>query len=185
MTKKKYKHLTISDRYTIEKMYLAKKYTVAEIAEVIGCCRATIYNELKRATYNHRNSDWTEEIRYNPDLAEEKYQQHLREKGPGLKIGNDIALADYIEAKIINDKYSPQAVLNDIKNKGLEFSVEIKSVNTLYSYIEKGIFMSLIIDHLPIKKSRKRKNKRRVQKRAAAGPSIEKRPFEADDRILL
>ena len=106
----------------------------------------------------------------------------MREKGPGLKIGNDIALADYIEAKIINDKYSPQAVLNDIRNKGIEFSVEIKSVNTLYSYIEKGIFMSLIIDHLPIKKSRKGKNKRRVQKRAAAGPSIEKRPFEADDR---
>ena len=82
--KKKYKHLTISDRYTIEKMYLAKKYSVAEIAEVIGCCRATVYNELKRATYVHRNSDWTEEVRYNPDMAEEKYQQHLREKGPGL-----------------------------------------------------------------------------------------------------
>ena len=182
MTRKKHKHLTISDRYVIEKMILAKKYSVADIAEVIGCCRATIYNELKRATYVHRNSDWTEEVRYNPDLAEEKYQKHLREKGPGLKIGNDIALADYIEAKIINDKYSPQAVLNDIRNKGLEFSVEIKSVNTLYSYIEKGIFMSLIIDHLPIKKARKGKNKRRVQKRAAAGPSIEKRPFEADDR---
>ena len=88
----------------------------------------------------------------------------------------------YIEAKIINDKYSPQAVLNDIRNKGIEFSVEIKSVNTLYSYIEKGLFRDLIIDHLPIKKAKKGKNKRRVQKRAAAGPSIEKRPFEADDR---
>ena len=182
MTRKKYKHLTLSDRYTIEKMYRTKKYSVAEIAEVIGCCRATIYNELKRATYTHTNSDLTEEERYNPDMAEAKYQQHLREKGPGLKIGNDIELADYIESKITNDKYSPQAVLNEIKNKGLEFSVEIKSVNTIYSYIEKGIFMSLTIDHLPVKRAKKGPKKRRVQKRAAAGPSIEKRPFDADDR---
>lgn len=182
MMKKKYSHLTLSDRYVIEKMLLAK-YTVAEIAEVIGCCRATVYNEIKRATYVHRNSDWTEEVRYNPDLAEEKYQRHLREKGPGLKIGNDIALADFIESKIVNEKYSPQAVLNEIKhNDGLNFKTDIKSVNTVYSYIDKGIFMSLTIDSLPIKKSRKGKNKRRVQKRAAAGPSIEKRPFEADDR---
>ena len=31
---------------------------------------------LRRAI--HRNSDWTEEERYNPDEAERKYQENLR-----------------------------------------------------------------------------------------------------------
>lgn len=55
---------------------------------------------------------------------------------------------------------------------------------TLYSYIDKGIFLKLTNKDLPVKKNKKRKYKkvRKQQKRAAAGDSIEKRPEEIGQR---
>lgn len=56
--------------------------------------------------------------------------ENLRAKGPELKIGKDHKLAEYIEDKIADDKYSPEAVLGEIEAKGLDFNTSI-SVNTL------------------------------------------------------
>ena len=36
-------------------------------------------------------------------------------RGTQLKIGNDIAYANYIEDKIVNEDYSPAAVLGELK----------------------------------------------------------------------
>ena len=35
----------------------------------------TIYNEIKRGTYRHLNSDYTYENRYDPDLGQLKYDE--------------------------------------------------------------------------------------------------------------
>lgn len=116
------------------------------------------------------------------DTVEVKYQQNLRDKGPDLKIGKDHRLAEYIETKIAEDGYSPGAVLGEIKAKGLEFETEI-SKPTLYSYIDKGIFLTITNKELPVKGRRKKKNKKvRRQARANAGTSIEKRPEDIDTR---
>ena len=40
-----------------------------EIAENLGVHISTIYREKKRGQYEHRNSDWTTEIRYSPDTV--------------------------------------------------------------------------------------------------------------------
>lgn len=54
---------------------------------------------------------------------------------------------------------------------------------TLYSYIDKGIFLRLTNKNLPVKKNTKRKYKKvQKQARASAGESIEKRPEEIDTR---
>lgn len=177
---KHFSHLTWSDRLYIEKLH-NKGYNPQEIADVVGCCRTTVYNELRRGRYIHTNSDLTEEVRYSPDKAQAKYDADKKNKGPGLKIGSDIELAEYIEDKIIEEKYSPQAALYAIKREKKQFTVEIKSVNTIYSYIEKGIFLNLSLEHL----HRKKKNsKRRVKrgKRAPKGTSIEKRPDVVSER---
>lgn len=106
-------------------------------------------------------------------------------RGTQLKIGNDIAYANYIEDKIVNEDYSPAAVLGELKAQGKEgdFSVTV-CVTTLYSYIDKGIFLKLSNKNLPVKKNKKRNYKKvqRQQKRAAAGESIDKRPKEIDTR---
>ncbi len=48
--KRKGMHLTWNDRLTIEKMLL-QGIEKKGIAKTIGCCLATVYNEIKRATY--------------------------------------------------------------------------------------------------------------------------------------
>ncbi len=183
MANKKGSHqLTWADRIKIEALKKAG-HRVAEIAGQIGVHRSTIYNELKRGEYEHRNSDWTTEIRYSPDIAQEKAEENLRVRGTQLKIGNDIAYANYIEEKIINDDYSPAAVLGELKAQGREgeFGVTI-CVTTLYSYIDKGIFLKLTNKDLPVKKNQKRKYRKVKQARASAGDSIEKRPPEIEER---
>lgn len=179
-----FKQLTKADRIKIEALVKAG-HGKQEIADQLHVHRSTIYRELKRGTYTALNSDLTTEERYSPDIADDKYRENLKSKGGTLKIGNDIKLANYIEDKIINEDYSPAAVLGELKAQGREgdFKVII-CVTTLYSYIDKGIFLKLTNKHLPVKKNKKRDYKKvqRQQARAAAGESIEKRPEEIDTR---
>lgn len=178
---RRFKHLTKADRLTIETMIKDGK-SEKEIAERIGVHESTIYREIKRGQYMHRNSDYTEELRYSPDIAHQKYRENLKAKGPDLKIGNDQELADYIEKRIADDGYSPEAVLGEIKQKEMTFQTSI-SKTTLYRYIDMGLFVTITNKELPVKGRRKKKNKKvRRQARANAGDSIEKRPEEIDDR---
>lgn len=179
--RRRYRHLTKSDRLVIDTMLRDGKGK-KEIAERIGVHESTIYREEKRGRYVHRNSDWTEEERYSPDIAHQKYRENLKAKGPDLKIGNDQELADYIEGRIANDGYSPEAVLGEIKQKGMDFKTTI-SKTTLYRYIDIGLFLTVTNKDLPVKGRRKKKHKKvRKQARASAGDSIEKRPEEVESR---
>lgn len=141
--KKGSRQLTWTDRISIEALKKAG-HSVIEIAEQLGVHRSTIYNELKRGEYMHRNSDYTETLSYSPNKAQMKAEENLKARGTQLKIGNDIAYANYIEDKIVNEDYSPAAVLGELKAQGKEgdFSVTV-CVTTLYSYIDKGIFLKL------------------------------------------
>ena len=90
---RRFKHLSKSDRIRIETLNNDGK-APKEIAEVVGVHISTIYRELQRGQYTHRNSDWTEETRYSSDLSEMKYRANLAAKGADLKIGNDRRLAE-------------------------------------------------------------------------------------------
>lgn len=181
---KLFKHLSQNDRIKMETM-LNSGHKVVEVAEYLHVHRSTIYREIKRGEYTHRNSDYTEETRYSSDLGQKKHDWNAQGKGRNIKIGNDRPLAEYIEGKIIEDKYSPEAALAAAAESGIEFTTSI-SVRTLYRYIDKGIFLKLTNKDLPVKGKRKKHNKRvRVQKRASAGESIENRPDEVKDREIF
>ena len=91
-----------------------------EIAKMIGCCRATIYNEINRGqcTQQH-DAEFVEE--YCADVAERKYQENLRAKGPDIKLGTDFELAEFLENKIIKDHFSPGAALATSKKRASSF----------------------------------------------------------------
>lgn len=181
---KLFKHLSQNDRIKMETM-LNSGHKVVEVAEYLHVHRSTIYREMKRGEYTHRNSDYTEETRYSSDLGQKNHDWNAQGKGRNIKIGNDRTLAEYIEGKIIEDKYSPEAALAAAAESGIEFTTSI-SVRTLYRYIDKGIFLKLTNKDLPVKGKRKKHNKRvRVQKRASAGESIENRPDEVKDREIF
>lgn len=181
---KLFKHLSQNDRIKMETM-LNSGHKVVEVAEYLHVHRSTIYREIKRGEYTHRNSDYTEETRYSSDLGQKNHDWNAQGKGRNIKIGNDRPLAEYIEGKIIEDKYSPEAALAAAAENGIEFTTSI-SVRTLYRYIDKGIFLKLTNKDLPVKGKRKKHNKRvKVQKRASAGESIENRPDEVKDREIF
>lgn len=82
---KGYKHLKWNDRLYIERL-LRLNFSKKEIAEIVGCSLATIYNELKRGAYEHLNGDYTTSTRYSADIAEQKYRKNLQAKGQRPKI---------------------------------------------------------------------------------------------------
>lgn len=169
-----FKHLTYNDRLKIEAL-LRVGTSVKEIAGILGFTARSIYRELKRGRYEHLNYDYTVEERYSPDLADERYRLNLKAKGPELKIGSDMAFAEYVEYKICAEHYSPAAVLGEIRAKGLKFNTTV-SKTTLYRYIDSGLFLTLTNKDLPVKRKRSRKHRIIRAKRASQGTSIEKRP---------
>lgn len=170
--------LRYPDRIRLEALLLAG-HSVTEISVMLKRHRSTIYKEIKRGVYIHRNSDQSEEERYSADLAQTKFEEGLRVRGTQLKIGNDIELANYIEEKIVDEGYSPDAVVGELKVSGAwkQFNVTI-CTHTIYNYIDKGIFLRLTNEDLPVKRNKKRKYKkiRKKQKRAEVGESIDNRP---------
>jgi len=179
---KGYSHLTRHDRLKIESL-LRQGHNQAQIARKVRVSPSTISRELKRGQYEHLNSDYTTEIRYSPDIAQERYEANKTAKGLPLKIGSDFELASYIENKIADDKYSPAAVLAEIKNNDtLNFSVSL-SVRTVYKYISIGLFLRITNKDLPFRGKRRTEKPRKVKAvRASKGDSIEKRPVHINDR---
>lgn len=180
MKQRRYKHLSLSDRLTIERMLLQKKFSKQDIADAIGCSIRTIYYEIKRATYEHTNSDLSTEQRYCPEEAERKYRDNLAKKGRQPALAEASEFKNYVSFMIKEYKYSPKAVLYTVLDSELEFDVRIKSVNTIYQGIRRGYFDGITMAALPRKGKYKagKKQKIKVMKQAAPGVSIEKRPEE-------
>jgi len=105
---REFTQLKWKDRLRIEKM-LKEKKKPGEIAATLRVDSSTIYREIKRGQTIQRDTNLVDHMVYCAETAERKYQEHLRAKGPGLKIGNDHELANYIEGKIADEGYSPQA----------------------------------------------------------------------------
>nr|DAF62919.1 MAG TPA: RNaseH [Caudovirales sp. ctu3532] len=179
---RRFSHLRWKDRLKIERM-LKEGKKPSEIAAALRVHNSTIYREIKRGKTVQRTSMLVDREVYCPDVAENKYRENLTVKGPALKLGRDFALAAYIEDKIANERYSPEAVLLKIKEDGLRFDVTV-SKWTLYSYITKGVFLGVTNKNLPRGK-RKRTGYRKI--RAAhlpKGDSIEERPQEVAARMI-
>lgn len=177
---KEFSQMTYNDRLRLDTLIRAG-HKPKEIAEILHKHVSTIYRELKRGRYMHTNSDLTEEERYNPDEADRKARENLKAKGAGLKIGNDIELANFLEDMVIEKKYSPDAALAKAREQQDRFSTMI-CTTTFYSYIDKGIFLKLTNKDLPVKKDKKRKYRKVRQARASRGESIENRPKEIESR---
>ena len=176
MNKKGFHHLTWNDRLTIEKL-LKIKTPKTKIAEALGVSERTVYYEIKRGMCMQQTTDYIFEERYCPDVAERSYREHLKAKGPDLKIGKNKDLADFLEEQIIVCHYSPGAALIAAKNANKVVNI---CESTLYNYIYRGdVFFELTPEHLHEKG--RRHYVEQSQKDAAKAPqgeSIEHRPAE-------
>ena len=179
---RKNKHLTERERYKIETL-LKEKMSPFDIAKRLGRHVRTIEREIKRGTVRLLNSDLNYRKEYCADAGQRVYEENSKNKGPGLKIGKDHKLAKHIEKKIIKHKYSPDAVIGEIRVKGLKFETSI-CTKTLYNYIDQGVFANITNKDLPVKKNGKKGTYRKVKiaHRNLKGTSIEERPAEIEKR---
>lgn len=175
MPERKGQHLSWDNRLTIWRM-LSNGESKKSIANAIGSCLATVYNEIKRG-----RDEFGE---YNPKLSDDAYREKLRVKGREAKLSLDKEQLAWFENKMLNEKYSPAAALMEINSKNISFAYPIKSVNTIYKAIRDGRFEMLELRHLPEGGRRQKKRKKRVRKRKLAQrrKSIEERPESVNTR---
>lgn len=175
------KHLNYEKRIKIEA--LSKTGMKSEqIALYIGCSGRTVRRELAKGRTKLLNSDLTTKTEYSADIGQQKHDYAATAKGPMLKIGNDYELVKYIENLIINEKMSPYAVAEKIKQSG-KFKTTI-SYKTIYNYIDNGFFPHLTNKHLSVKKNRKKQkyNHIRTATNNTKGRSISERDATVDKR---
>jgi len=179
----KNKYLTEKERYKIEALKRAGIKNT-EIARQIGKSDRTIRREIRRGTVKLLNTDLTYRYEYCADVAQKRYKENASNKGPGLKIGKDHELASYIENKIIHEKYSPDAVMGEIKSKKKIFKTTI-CTKTVYNYIDKRVFLKLTNDDLLVKRKGYKRKYKRISKVAlnnTKSRSIEERPEKINKR---
>lgn len=118
--------------------------------------------------------DFWDEKRYSAQKGQQIHRCNQTAKGRPLKIGSDHTFAAYIEHKIIVDRYSPAAALAAARRYNFQTRI---CVSTLYSYIDKRVFLTLTNKHLWDKR-RKKQKKDETEKRISHPklPSIENRP---------
>ncbi len=181
---RKYKHLVERDRHKLE-VLLSEKIKVHKIADILGKDKTTIYREIKRGTISRLQSDLSEKKRYRANVAQKDYEKKGKNKERSLKIGKDRRLEEYIRKKLIEDKYSPDAIIGEIKERRLKFK-GIICTKTLYNYIDAGIFSG--ISNANLWEKRKKKKRRyqtviRVSRNNRMARSIEERPEVINSRL--
>lgn len=179
---KKWKQLSEKERYQIELLCRMKKKP-NEIAEELGRDRRTIDREIERGRVKQVTSELEYVWQYKADAGQRVHQKRGANKGRNLKIGKCHELAEHIEKKILEEEYSPDAIIGKIAEQGLKFTESI-CTKTLYNYIDKGIFAKISNSDLPVKRKKKRgyAKVRRVALNNTKGRSIEERPEEIESR---
>lgn len=180
----KYKHLTERDRYRLEG-YMETSLSVKAIAGKLNSHISTIYREINRGRVNRIKSDLTEYQVYRANTAHTDYEEKVTNRAHSLKIEKYKSLADYIREKIHKDKYSPDAVIGEIRQNPQKFKGLI-CTKTLYNYIDKGVFEEITNYSLWEKRKRHKHKYRQISRislKNKGSRSIEERPEKVNNRL--
>jgi len=174
---KKYHHITYEDRVQMEG-YVKLGLKPAKMAALIGCSERTVKRELANS-WEEKQSDWTMKTRYTYDYAQICHKQRGEKKGRRGKLKENTALAEFLEKKIKQESYSPEAALLEARNEGYEVDVSVK---TVYNTIDRGELGQVKRRDL-LRREGWHKEKTKPRKaHHTKGPSIELRPEEANNR---
>lgn len=181
---KKYKHLNECDRYKIEAL-LASKTKVSEIAGFMERNKSTIHREIKRGTISRLQSDLSQKNQYRADVGQADYIKQGKNKERSLKIGKDKQLEKHLKIKLVKERFSPDAIIGEIKTLGMKFKGMI-CTKTLYNYIDAGYFFGVSNENLWEKRKRKKRKYKTIVRPSSKNRlarNIDERPSEANNRI--
>ena len=176
-----YKHLTYAERTMIETWYNIDKKSKREIAVLLHKSERTIRREINRGLVTVKGYLWEDIEEYSALIAQDKYEYNKTGKGPELILDQDIKLVNHIENEIIENKKSPEVIVEELEVKG--FTTKITG-RTIRNTIKKGgVFEKISTTKIIYKKEYKNKNKeKKVSKMIPSEKSIEHRPKEANER---
>lgn len=159
------------------------KMTQGEIARIIGCDKSVVSRERKRGLVTRKQTDWTYRRVYDADVAQRKCEADKEAKGPGLKIGSDMALAEAIRDRI-KAGCSPDVIAHEL---GASHPGTMPCTKTLYSYISKGVIPGVTDRDLLEKTKRKKRKKpwKTMKKAYVPRKRIDERPWEVESRVVF
>lgn len=142
----------------------------------------TIERELQRGRVKHKDTEWREHVVYSSDRGQDVHDMNATAKGPGLKLGSNYEMAEFVRCRIVDHMESPDVVAHRMHRAGMADAVCTK---TIYNYIDQEVIPGVGNESLWEKRKRRKQRRRavrRIAKRIARGQSIERRPVEAEAR---
>ena len=184
------KHLSLCERKEIEKS-LSRGYSIRKIAKALARSPSTVSREIRRGSVTQRKAvnSFSRKVSIPLEVTERKYfadtgqatsNKSLGLRGGKYKLYRDYELLKYIEDKILNDGYSPDAILGQLRQGEHNYKTMV-CTKTIYNYIEPGLMKVKNIDLL-LKCRRKPKKQRILAHKRLLGDSIDTRPKEVETR---
>ncbi|XEQ94318.1 IS30 family transposase ISTki1 [Sporomusa carbonis] len=163
------------------KALLDEKRSIRYIARQLGRHPSTILREIRRGTVKQLRSDLTEFKAYYPETGQAIYKRNRSACVKPFKVAEAANFLEFAENKMIEEKWSPDAIVGYCRHHQEWQQQIILSTKTLYNYIDQGLLRVRNID-LPLK-VRRRPNKRTAKQcKRVRGTSIDERPEEINIR---
>lgn len=171
--------ITYEERVKIEYM-VKKKYTMQEMSEELGRNKSIISREINR----HCDIKWNYDTgickkTYSAAKAQGKYEYSKKKAGRKSKLSR--GLKQFIEDKILIEKWSPEEVAGYIKVNNIEFEIQ-PSFQLIYYWIEKeklNIKPTDLVHKAKLEKKEKKEKTEKMPKHKEK--SIHNRPKEIDE----
>ena len=177
---RKNKHLSPFERGQIAALHKAG-HSNRDIGRRLGRVHQTIANELKRGTTTQLKTGRTPYTAYFAETGQAVYERNRLNCGAKSKLLVAVEFIDFASEKIMDQGWSPDAVVG-FANKQTDWKDKLMvSTKTLYNYIDLDLLRVRNID-LPMKTRRNTKAKRVRKNRRILGMSIAERPPEIEDR---
>lgn len=181
--KKENLDITYEERVIIEDMLRSKKkYRMQDIANRLERNKSVISREISRNSkikWNYKNGNCKKV--YSAAVAQGKYEYRKKSAGRKTVIKKDRALKQFIEDKILKEKWSPEEVAGYIKKKDIKFRIQ-PSFQLIYDWIEKKYLKITEIDLVhKVKLEKKEKVEKAKKGPKHAEKSIHLRPKKINE----
>ncbi len=171
--------LSYEERIKIEYM-VKKKYTMEEMSEELGRNKSIISREINR--HCDIKCDYNTGICrkvYSAAKAQGKYEYSKKKAGRKSRLSR--GLKQFIEDKILKEKWSPEEVAGYIKKNDIKFEIQ-PSFQLIYYWIEKGKLKITELDLVHKAKLEKKDKKEKEEKLLKhEEKSIHNRPPEIEE----
>ena len=174
--------LTYEDRIIIEeKLRSRKRITITQIAKELGRNKSVISREISRNSY----LKWDERTAkykkiYSAGRAQGDYEARRKNAGRKSAIAKDKRLKQFIEDKILIEKWSPKEISGYIKKNNIKFEIQ-PSYQEIYYWIEEK---QLKIKSEDLTHKYKLKKKEKIDEKAKKGPKHKEKSIHKRSEII-